>query len=400
MTQGSYRIDQTPVFVDSPIGKFLFKYQKFGTQLSRMFWINHLKPFIDSITKGGETVIYTKNGKEYSARVRAFMPMVNFFGGAVVAGTLLAGLREAIFGYNDPGPDLDEIEKALADDDTAYAVALGMKRAWASMMAVGAFGFFGNYAQMFKDVADRQRVKSPIDPPALAPLKSAAELGMRAFDQKRLTSKDLSDFLDSNISIWRTTKRASLNMAAGAVDFDLAQLEVANRDRSYTRKITRRYADEIGLENRRRAPSSLAATEMTPANRALIDAALLGDSERMKAVVRDQLRRAKTPQDVDRMMTSMRATLRAAQPTRVSVSPSQRERQDFLAWAKERMPDSSYQRIVELDDRYMKAAIAAGLMNPPNQRQINRDRVRNARASVEFQSDRARDAYIRREVGL
>lgn len=174
MTQGSYRIDQTPVFVDSPIGKFLFKYQKFGTQLSRLFWINHLKPFVESITKGGETVTYTKDGKEYSARVKTFMPLLNFFGAAVLGGTALAFLRQAIFGYNDPGPDLDEIAKALEDDDTAWALALTFKRAWSSLMAVGAFGFFGNYGQMIKDVSDRQRVKSPIDPPGLSPIKGAA----------------------------------------------------------------------------------------------------------------------------------------------------------------------------------------------------------------------------------
>lgn len=400
LTQGSYRIDQTPVFVDSPIGKFLFKYQKFGTQLSRLFWINHLKPFIDSITKGGETVTYTKNGKQYSARVRNFMPMLNFFGAAVVAGTALAALREAIFGYNDPGPDLDEIEKALADDDTAYAVALGMKRAWASLMAVGALGFFGNYAQMVRDVSDRQRVKSPIDPPALAPIKNTGEMALRFFDQKTLTAKDFDEYLSGMFSLYRTGKRASLNMLAGSVDLDIAQLEAANRDRSYIRKITRRYADDIGLENRRRAPSSIARTEMSPANRALIDAALLGDSERMKVIVRDQLRKANSPHDVDRMMTSMRAALRAAQPARVSISPSERERQDFLEWAKDRLPEASYARIFDLENRYTQAAIAAGLMQPPNRRQVMRDRIRTARNSVEFSTDRARELYIRREIGI
>ncbi|EKO3628978.1 hypothetical protein M3926_003079 [Vibrio metschnikovii] len=395
-TQGSYRIDQTPIFVDSPIGKFLFKYQKFGTQLSRMFWINHLKPFIDSVTKGGETVKYTKDGKEYSARVKTFMPMVNFFGGAILAGAGLNALRAAIFGYDDPSPNLDEIEKALANDDTAKAVALSASLAWNSMMATGALGFFGNYIQMARDVADRQRVKSPIDPPALAPVKAFAELGLILAEQGTITKKDIDKLADT-ISIYRTTKRGVLGAADNVgLGFDVARLEGIRRDRNDIRRYIRRYSNDIGLESKRRAPERYGKTEMSPINGALIEAALLGQPERMKAIVRKHLESLKTPSEVQSALTSMRSAIRSAQPIRVSLSPSIRERAEFLKWAEENLTDPDYQKMIEMDRAYVEAATAAGLMTKSRRNELARQERRHRTLTREFDSDRARENFLRR----
>ncbi|WP_332399316.1 hypothetical protein [Vibrio metschnikovii] len=395
-TQGSYRIDQTPIFVDSPIGKFLFKYQKFGTQLSRMFWINHLKPFIDSVTKGGETIKYTKDGKEYSARVKTFMPMVNFFGGAILAGAGLNALRAAIFGYDDPSPNLDEIEKALANDDTAKAVALSASLAWNSMMATGALGFFGNYIQMARDVADRQRVKSPIDPPALAPVKAFAELGLILAEQGTITKKDIDKLADT-ISIYRTTKRGVLGAADNVgLGFDVARLEGIRRDRNDIRRYIRRYSNDIGLESKRRAPERYGKTEMSPINGALIEAALLGQPERMKAIVRKHLESLKTPSEVQSALTSMRSAIRSAQPIRVSLSPSIRERAEFLKWAEENLTDPDYQKMIEMDRAYVEAATAAGLMTKSRRNELARQERRHRTLTREFDSDRARENFLRR----
>ncbi len=396
LTQGSYKVNQVPVFVDSPIGRFLFKYQKFGTQLSRMFWLNALKPFVDSIHKGGETVRYTKDGKEYSARVRTFMPLFNYFAAAFGAGTVLTIVREALFGYSDPGPNLDELEKALEDDDKARAVALAFSRLHHSILAVGAAGFFGNYAQMIKDINDRQRVKNPLDPPALAPIKGAAEIVLRSAEQRKLTGRDVDEIASQQLSIYRTLRRASLAGLSHTTDWDAARLEMLNRDRNYTRQMIRRYADEIGLENRRMASGRFGKTPMSPVNANLVDAIMLGQPERAQAIMYNHLVTLNTPADVDRALTSMRAAVRARQPVRVSQSPSERERRAFLQWVEGRVGDENYQRIVDLDQQYRSAAIEAGLMRPENLRNIRRQEVRFEQGNREL-TPAALEAYLRRQ---
>ncbi|WLD56872.1 hypothetical protein NFC81_09025 [Salinispirillum sp. LH 10-3-1] len=394
LTQGSYKVNQTPVFVDSPIGRFLFKYQKFGTQLSRMFWINHLKPFIKSVAEGGETVTYTKGGKEYSARVRTFLPMLRFFGVAILAGATLATVREAVFGYNNPAPDLDELEKALENDDTARALTLAVSKAWNSMMAVGALGFFGNYLQMVRDVADRQRVKSPIDPPGLSPIKGIAEMALRSAEQGGLTARDWNEFAEGQLSLYRTARRATLT-SLQFTDFDAAQLEQARRDRTYTRTIIRRYANEIGLENKRRAPDRYGKTEMSNTNQRVIDALLLGDSQRAAAIVADHVSGMQTRGEIESALTSVKAAVRSAMPTRVSLSPSQRERTDFLAWAEHNLSERGFDRIKELDDAYHHAAVAAGLMaRQDNPSTIAQQRRQLAQRGIEVSDPLS---YLRRQ---
>lgn len=372
LTQGSYRVNQTPVFVDTPIGRFLFKYQKFGTQLSRMFWINHLKPFVETL-KGGERVRYEKDGELREARVRTFMPMARFFGVAFGAGSLLAFLREALFAYNDPGPGWDELEKALEDDEKAMALGLMMARFWHSIMAVGALGFFGNYVQMLKDVADRQRVKSPLDPPALAPLKGTGEAMMRFWEQDgRLTARDIDDIAAQQVSLYRTGKRATLKGLSTITDLREAQLEAARRDRAYVRKLTRRYAAEAGIEGKRRAPDRIGATAMTPTNRRITEALLLGDAATAQSIVREHLATLETREDMDRALASIRGAVRAYQPARVSIAPSAAERASFLAWAEGRVGDANYQRLLRIDQQYTEAAVAAGILPRERPGQVRR----------------------------
>jgi hypothetical protein len=377
LTQGSYKIDQTPVFVDSPIGRFMFKYQKFGTQLSRMFWKNHLKPFYDSIAHGGETVSYTKDGREYSARVRTFMPMLNYFGALFGAGTVLTALRSVIFGVENDEPDLDDIERALEDDGVAAAAGLMFQRFWHSIMAVGALGFFGNYVQSARDIADRQRYRNPLDPPALSPLKAAMEIVLRATEQGKITARDLDEIATQQVSFYRAGKRASLGALSTISDADPVMVEQFRRDRAYVRRVGRRYADEMGIEARRRAPDRVGKTPMSPINADIVEAIALGKPAAAREIMERHLATLTTKDEMDKAVTSMRGAVRAGQPIRILGSPSERERKDFLAWAERKLAPDKVARINRVDDAYRSAAEQSGLMNPQAPGRLDRDRTRS-----------------------
>lgn len=377
LTQGSYRVNQVPVFTDTPAGRFLFKYQKFGTQLSRMFWINHLKPAIDAVVKGGEVVDVEVGSERHQMRVRTIKPLIRFFAVAGISGTALAALREGMFGYQDPGPDFEEIEEQLAQGEYAEAAVLAAWRFWHSNMSVGSLGFFGNYAQFLHDVADRQRVKSPIDPPGLAPIRDGVDIGMRFFEQGSLDWRDLHDFTESQWSLYRTWNRAGLMGLSHVSDWRQAQWEAAQRDRRYVRKMVRRYSDDIGLESKRRAPDRIGHTEMTPYNRRINKALLLGEAERARQIAMEALEGAETRDEFDRTMMSLQASVRAYQPARVVESPSEKERRDFLRWVENRVGPDSFQRIQRIDSTYREAAMRAGLMSRRSPKDDMRDDLRS-----------------------
>lgn len=391
-TQGSYRIDQTPAFIDEPLGRFLLKYQKFSTQVFRMFVRNHLQPFMDSI-KGGEKVTLKIDGKEVQERVSNFMPMLRYFAMAVPGGMLAMGLRAVLFGYGESGPDDEEIKKAMANNETARALGMAAERAFAATLAIGAFGFVGNYAQALWSWQDRQRFKNPLNPPSLAPIDGLLSLVTKAYDQGKLTAADVDELVQNQWSMYRTGKRLAGTVAANlAPDSTFGAAEQARRDRAWARKMARRYADEAGIEAGRRAPDAPIYTENTPMNRAIKDALLVGDAERARAEAEAGFEGLRSRTDIDNMKASIQSSVRMFRPALVMESQSAFVAKRFMDWAKANLTAEGYKRLHRIDSTYMDAAKASGLWN---WREVDADKEEAKREDMS--EDEAAD-YIARKL--
>lgn len=398
LTQFSYKIDQAPVWIDEPMGRFLFKYQKFGTQINRLFWQQILKPFVDSVFKGGEPVTITDmNGQQIKTRVRSFWPIVQFAIVMSAFGLAGQGLRELLFGYGEDGPDEEEIKKRLADGETAAAVAMGAEKAFVSMVNFGAFGFWGNYAQSLKDISDRQRFKNPLDPPPLAPVKSILSLALKTYDQGEVTLRDINDELQRNISGYRAVARL-LQTAGGALDSEskFVQKEHARREVNHARYMARRYASSVDLEAKRRASSEIIATANTPTNRAIKDALLLGDAETARALALEHVASFDNEYEATNALKSIQNSIRLGQPALVSAAPSESERRRFLKWLYENTTYEGFLRVKLIDEGYREAARKSGLWNPKNEEQGEKDDERLAKKQGKW-SDSEKNRFLRKK---
>lgn len=351
--QGSYRVDQTPLYVDTPMGRFFFKYQKFGTQVSRLFWQQKLKPFMDTVGDPNATTM---------DRAYAFLPLLQWFGWSVLGGGAILAARGAMFGYIDPGPELEEIAKALEDDDKAAAWGLMASKAHANLIAGSAYGFFGNYIQMAKDVADQQRVKNPFEPPGLAPVDAIIEVVRRGLEQGALYGEDIDQAFNRNFSLYRTGRRglASIGNQAG-FEADFIQLEQSRRDLQYIRKAARRFASESGIDATRTATGRFGLTENTAENREIVNAILLGDGRRAYELVNAALDATKNREEEIRRRQSIRSTVRARHPVQLGGPASEEEIAMFLEWAEDRLPRSRAKLVQDVVERYESAAYNAGL---------------------------------------
>lgn len=341
--QGSYRLDNTPVYVDTTLGRFMFKYQKFGTQVSRMFWQNFLHPFVEKPS------------------IKTFLPIASFFSTAFLGGAVVLAARTGLFAYQDPGPDWEDLADALQDEDKARALAMIYDRAYANMMAVGALGFFGNYIQFASDTLDQQRVKNPLDPPGLASIDAAVEITRRIIEQGTLTSKDVDDVVNKTFSLYRGYKKLGLRgLEVVGADIDASNLQAVRRDIGYIRQTARRYAEEAGIEAKQTSQGRFAKTPRSPVNTAVSEAILLGDSARAKLIAQ-QAMVGLTSAEKESYRASLRAAVRNRQPIMIAGSPSQAEREAFLKWARKNVSPANYQRILQMDAEYRRTAIRAGI---------------------------------------
>ena len=342
--QGSYNIDMTPVFIDTTAGRFLFKYQKFGTQINRFFYRHFLQKFMEDPSPAN------------------FLRMIGFLGTAIIGGSSILAIREA-FGYGDPGPDDEEIKKAFENEDTARAWGLIGSRAWQNIMTAGSLGFFGNYTQFALDWQDQQRVKNPMSPPGLASIDAVIDVFNRLRDQGKITSRDLDEIAETTMSFYRANKRIAL-AAMDEIGADNKEVErfAAQKELREIREYGRRFSEEMDIEFKRAtAPGSPIRTEMTPVNKAITDALHVGDSARAKIIMQEVLK-ALPPKERQRVRQSIQSSVRNRQPLQVGGNaPSQQERIQFMRWARQNLPADKVEMITQADRNYRRAAARIGM---------------------------------------
>jgi hypothetical protein len=386
ISQGSYTITQVPIFIDTPIGKFLFKYQKFSTQVMRSTWMNTFKPALDAVLNKNQEVqlpnatrqllyklrlaeakemgdtrpvklddIPKKVGKA-QARALTIIPAMMWLASAYVGGEVLLRLRDMLFGVLMKGPDYEDIIKAFEDDDESKWAYLGLERAWYNLIGIGALGLLGNYAQFFLDWSDRERFKNPLDPPSLGVIKETANFIGTAYDQRTITAGDIDDFATRQVSAYRATKKLAQSTAGwfGAEDLPTVKQEMFRREVASINKYARRWADEAGIEYRMRRPGDVAATERTPINRKIASYLQAGDVEMAGIYAKDYLD-SLPKKERKNAIQSITSSARNRQPLRLGSGPmDEDERKAFLRWLKDNVSEEKYKEIAELDKEYQK----------------------------------------------
>lgn len=372
--QGSYEIDNTPIFIDTTVGRFLFKYQKFGTQVSRFFFRDMLAPFLETVAGKNEVTYNLPDGRTVTGRTHHFLPLLRFVAVATAGGLTMQGLAHLLFGMRPSGASLEEMEKALEDDETARALALMAERSWFAFLFAGAGGIYAPWLQMGTDVYNQQRVRSPMDPPGLAAAENLGELARRFFEQdKTLTAADIRRYvLDFNSGYRRYREMGYQGMKALDAQTRNALVYDAWRERQWAQGVIGRYANETGLEGRTVVSGRIARSPQSPVNDRIYEALVLGHAAEARAIAREYLNNLESEDEIQRALRSMQSMARARQPLRVTTGGGEADRLLFLDWARRRLPESDFRRLELLDTRYRRAAIAGGFMNEREEEEIRR----------------------------
>lgn len=369
LPQGSYRADQAPLIIDTQVGRFFGKYQKFGTQTSRLFWQQRIKPFIELMQDSSATA---------AERARAAFDIFHYIGWGLVGGYTNRLIRNTLFGMMFVGPDWDEIIERFKDEDYGLGWAYVMDMAFNNAMSAGSiFGFFGSPMQMAKDFRDGQRVKNPLEPPSLAVFHGMAGLGTKFTQQGyRLSGQDVLDAILREYSLPRQIERTAATIAnvvdveptgVRAFDFEIERLqaEMVRRDTNYVRGAARRWADTANIEARQSGSFSPGSTPSTPANNRIHRAIQLGNHRQAQVLIQEELR-GLNGDDYRKRMTSIKATIRARHPLRLaSNTMNQQQQREFMRWAREHLPESRYQTVKEVVDSYDQAVRMSGLGPSP-----------------------------------
>ena len=368
--QGGYQIDQVPAFMETDVGRFFLKYNKWGTQQTDFFVKEVIRPAVRSLTLGKakqETVeirnpvtgqMETKQVPGDLKRAAAYFILL------AGAGWMASQFDRHALGIEDSSESLAEIITKLdKDGQAAFFAVLGKLYQYQLVMGIG--GSLGNYAQWGVDWTERKRFKDPFTPPGLEFIKSSGQFVMDGINQKGFTLADVDGYLRKNLSSYRTGKQllAYLGNDVYPLGFRALQAESMRQDLTWMRAATKRFERESGIEAPPGGPPIMGKNPMTPFNRNLNEALLLGDYQEARALIFQRLKGlpAKTRETV---MESIKDSVRARRPIKAGGSTSEAAVQNFIQWAEKNMSKVDAAKIRRIDKTYTQTAVAANILTP------------------------------------
>lgn len=375
--QGSYDLDQIPLWVNSKYGRFFFKYYKFITQATRLFYRGHVEPILES--------------KDNKVRTDAALRTLRYMAVAGLGGAAMGEAREMLFDYLFPGDDLDRTKKALSEGDTQRAVASLADLYWEGVTMSGGLGLIGQGGEMveaitqaFKRPEEIGRLKNPIQAPGFAPIGALVELGRRAKDQGQLTASDYHDVAKNAISMLRTGERLGIK-ALGLLNDEnyLVKKQTAEFDRRYTASRVKEWMDETNYETPEELAKGGNLTDVfnifgggiqrgtqTPKNREVREALLLGNGEDAKKIAVDFLAGKGGDKEYKKSRNSMLNSVKFYDPMYIPGNDKNPQlEEDFKAWAQKNLSEEDYSRIIRTTETYRNAAEKAKLWEAPNPRE-------------------------------
>jgi hypothetical protein len=218
---GGYTYADVPVYMETPLGRALFKYQKWGAERTKNVMREVAKPALRAIRVGkAETiqVIDPATGKPMDVKVprsvKELMPLAYYI--VAIAGAAAGDewILENLFSLH---PKTISLAKALQRYREGGWGKFNdfIEKLWMLNMHAGALGVLGNYIQdglAFFGVTERQGPEKSISEsvPALDPFLEFADFIMTAKEQGwQLGAKDWDNAFNS-ISFYRTSKQLGL----------------------------------------------------------------------------------------------------------------------------------------------------------------------------------------------
>lgn len=346
-SQGGYRFDQVPLWANSAAGRFFYQYGRYGVQRGRNLFKNAVIPAI----KGTEIVV---NGKKQVRR--DFLPLTRMLIAAGLMGEVFALLAKGLFDRDRRDASLTEIGVAWGEDKSR-AAGMAMERLLNDIITGGTLGIVSQPLDWARSLKDQTRLKDPFTPPGTAPIKAATTLVQNLLDQGTVTQRDLESFVSSLTPGPEQVADVAKNLTGN-------ERYRAQQDLTTLRNAALRWAKQKGLDvaPRVRDKTAMRKSAKAPAYEPIKDALLMGDAAEAQKLAREYIQ-SLPEKEREQAARSIAASVENSQPFRSGPYRGNDKLAQFDAWAKKNLPSGQYERSARVQNNYVTAAKAAGLMD-------------------------------------
>ncbi len=392
--QGGYRFDQVPLWANSPAGRFLYQFGRWGTQRTRALYRSMWVPAIfgTKVKVDGKT-----------ERVRNVRPLLLASAGTVFIGSLFAAVADVLFDRERPDASWTEIAERM-DDDTAAGLRLLGDRFSNDLVTGGMIGIMGQPVAAGRELSVFNRVRNPMNPPGVQVFGNLMDVFYSAMDEGGLPSaRAVFNAAEAQFAGVKNAKEGVLNLAAKlGSEWEAAKRYQAKQDQRLLRNLTWRFAREANIDATRGgfgAAGIVRRSGNAAAFDGIQDALAAGDAPLARQLAEEYLWRATTEDEFKQRLSSLRSAVRSRQPFRVGTHNGEALRLAFYDWARERLPDDQLERILRVDQTYYETALRAGVMLPRPAAEETARRAEVKRVRRKRIQGRALEAKIEAAIG-
>ena len=363
---GNYGPSQSAAHLfDSPAGKVLTQFQKWGANTQRIATREFLMPLARAARE--------RKPADFAYQLSR---NIGYLATAVGAGGAAQMLRNLLVGKDPQDPTVQEIWKRFGQGNGARAMEEALQRAWGAIILSGFTGTIGNYSDLANQLTGATpgaRVKDPLHPPAWGIVQPFINFIQGWNGENHFTAapspRVWDDLMQNLLSAYRVSKPMVLNaMNASGLKMPLGQEYAAKNDLSFLRSRVKQFEDENPEFRAKRQIqgnrdiSMSGRGEFDPIKDRIQGALLTGHAEEAQRAFADWLDRF-APGEQKGRLNGIKQSIQSSSPIKPGGSYSLDSELQFLRWAKENLPEDEARKIFASAQTYARTATETGLFD-------------------------------------
>jgi hypothetical protein len=357
----NYGPSQSPAKIfNTPIGKVLTQFQRWGANTARMMTREYLMPLTRAIQSGDPAEIGYHT-----------LRSLGYLAAGAGTGALFTGVLNAIYRRDPKDPTFAEIGKQFQKGDNAQALQWAMTKMYGTLAMSGFTGLFGDYASMIQEHVGKSPsgiLRDPTHGPTLGVMEPFMSLLSEIHDEGIQNAmkdpKIWNDFASRLSSTYRVGKNIALGTANSAgIKIPWSEEYGAQQSRNFARSRIEMYEAQnpvLQQAQKKGLYPQQPRTPFDPTGDRIVNGLLSGHGEDVNSAIREWLSSVPVEErkhEYDRIKSKISSN----SPLKVGGSSKPEAVMEFLDWARGNLPEGEARRIYSLAQTYAKTALSTGM---------------------------------------
>jgi hypothetical protein len=372
-THGSYSPAQMTHYAQTPVGRALLQFQAWSGNASRYVTREYVAP----LARASKRLNTSEGAADFIYHLGRNIGLLGIMMGS---GALVSIGRNLVLGRQDKDATIKDIIARVQQGDNGVALQEALQKAYDYVISSGIAGSYGNYADLLWQGSpwggaswgtSSFRTKDPRTPASFGIIAPFFNLGSSFLQEgNKVSPHAINQFLSDISSAYKYGSQIGKNVIAstGLPDpWNLGKTQQADNNLRFLRMQIRQYESEnpilqerVARQGRKPQFSADARNPLSSLKDDIHAALVLGDATRVMQLI-DGYRQTVPAPEQGRAIKQLKGYIQSQLPQPGGGASGLENYEDFLAWAKEKLPPDEARQVFASVRTIANTAMETGL---------------------------------------